>query len=277
MEQLTGGRLHRALSNVVLTGAVLSVVIPLLWIIRLSLKPQEAYIGDPSGLGGGFTLENFVVIWDSGFAGFLLNSAIVVLVGVAVATVLATMAGYATAIFHFRESKLVLPFIASAIITPPAALAIPIFEQGLSFGFVNSRIGVGLVYGSLFSAWGTFFMHSYFRGIPEQLLESAKVDGATTLQTFLRIAVPLARPAMTTVVLINLFLQWSELILALVLLPGSENQTATVAVAQFSSQFRTGGPLTAAGMIVAVAPIVAVFAVSQKSLRAGVLAGGVKA
>jgi ABC-type glycerol-3-phosphate transport system permease component len=120
-------------------------------------------------------------------------------------------------------------------------------------------------------------MASYFRGLPDELIESARIDGARIDQVFVRVAVPLARPAVVTVLLINVFVQWSELVLALVLLPDADKQTATVAIATFSTQFRTGGPLTAAGIIIVSAPIFVLFLLGQRSLRTGLLAGGLKA
>jgi ABC-type glycerol-3-phosphate transport system permease component len=120
-------------------------------------------------------------------------------------------------------------------------------------------------------------MFAYYRSLPDELIESAQIDGARLHSILLRIALPLAAPAIATVFVINVFIQWSELILALVMLPDSDKQTVTAAVAQFSTQFRTGGPLTAAGMILTAAPILLVFLVAQRWLRQGVFAGGVKA
>jgi ABC-type glycerol-3-phosphate transport system permease component len=276
VELIGRGRLARYARRAVVAAAITSVLIPLLWIVRIALRPVPAYIGDPAGLGGGVTLDNVVTAWNSGVGASLIDSAVVVTMGATLASVLATLAGYAMAKFDFPGRTSMGPFIATAIITPPAALVIPLFDQSLQLGTVNSRIGLALVYGALFSAWGTFFMRSYFAGLPDELLESASVDGASAMQTFLRVSVPLAAPAIATLVVLNVFLQWSELIIALVLLPSPQRQTAIVAAAQFATQFRTGGPLSAAAMLLATAPIVLVFAVGQRWLRADVLAGSVK-
>lgn len=269
-------RLGAAARTAAVWAALLAVVGPLVWVVRIALKSPDDYARDPSGFAGPVTLANFGDAWGAGLGLAMRNSAVVVLLGAVIATALATFAGYALAKLDFPGRRAVLVGIAAALGIPLAALAIPLFDQGLRYGIVGSLPGLAVVYGTIFSAWGTLLMRSYFQGVPDDLVEAASVDGATTWQVFARVALPLARPAVATVALINVFLQWSELILGLVLLPGAQSQTATVAVAQLATQFRTGGPLTAAGMLIVAAPVLALFLFGQRSIRGDVLAGAVK-
>ena len=269
---MTVGRLSRATLVVVL---VLGVLIPFAWVLRVALKPTDGYVSDPAGLGGGFTLSNFTDAWSSGGLGSAIaNSLLVVPLGAVIATTLSTLAGYGLAKLPFPGAKIVRGVIVAGIAVPLAAIVIPEFDQGLAIGYVNSRPGLSLVYGTFFACWGTLFMESYMVGIPDELLESGQMDGANTVQSFVRLVLPLAAPAIITVLMLNVFLQWSELILALVMLPN--NPTITVAIAQFSTQFYTGGPLTAAGMIIVAAPIFVLFLVGQRWIRRAVFAGAVK-
>ncbi|MDO8188011.1 carbohydrate ABC transporter permease [Conexibacter sp. JD483] len=269
--------LRRPLPALVMGLCTLAVVLPLLWVVRVALKPTDDYIGDPGSFGGGWTLENFGHAWSNGGIGdALFNSLRIVPLGAVLATVLATLAGYGLSKMLFPGRRFVFGIAVATMTLPLAALVIPLFDEGLRLGYVDSRFGLSLIYATLFAPWGTLFLASYFRGLPDELLESAQVDGAGTLRAFWSIAVPLALPAIATVLILNVFLQWSELILALVMLPDSSKQTITVAIAQFSGQFRTGGPLTAAGMIMAAAPVMVVFLLGQRWLRAGVTAGAVK-
>lgn len=271
------GALHPRIAATVMALAALSVAVPLLWVIRVALKPPEDHIGNPASLGGGWTLQNFGDAWGTGGLGEALsNSVRIVPLGALVATLLATLAAYALAKLRFPGKRLVWACVLATMTLPLAALVIPLFDEGLRIGYVDSRLGLSLVYGAIFAPWATIFLHSYFRGLPDELLESAQLDGASVMRSFVAIAVPLAAPAIGTVFILNVFLQWSELILALVMLPGEGKQTVTVAIANFSSQFRTGGPLTAAGMILAALPIIVVFLVGQRWLRADVFSGAVK-
>lgn len=271
------GALHPRIAATVMALAALTVAVPLLWVIRVALKPPEDHIGNPASLGGGWTLRNFGDAWGTGGLGEALsNSVRIVPLGALMATLLATLAAYALAKLRFPGKRLVWACVLATMTLPLAALVIPLFDEGLRIGYVDSRLGLSLIYGAIFAPWATIFLHSYFRGLPDELLESAQLDGASVMRSFLAIAVPLAAPAIGTVFILNVFLQWSELILALVMLPGEGKQTVTVAIANFSSQFRTGGPLTAAGMILAALPIIVVFLVGQRWLRADVFSGAVK-
>lgn len=256
--------------------AALAVVVPLLWALRVSLRPVDAWIGDPAGLGGGLTLANFADAWERGMGAALVSSTIVVSIGSVLATVLAALAGYGLAKEEMPGKRVVVAVAALTLVVPLASLAIPLFDQALSFGILDSRPALGLMYGALFAGWGTLFLRAYFGGVPDELIEAAKVDGAGSWRTFASVALPLAGPALATVLVLNVFLQWSELLLALVMLPSTGNQTASAVLAGLSGQFRAGGPLTAAGLFITVAPIAAAFVASQRWLRAEVFSGAIK-
>lgn len=267
----------KAVSNGVIVLLGLAVVLPLLWVLRISLRPPEEYIGDPSGIFGGFTFDNYTDAWSSGdLGGAILNSLAVVPLGAVGATIVATMAGFALAKLDFIGKRVVWVAVVLTLTMPLAAIALPLFDVGLQLGFLNSRLGLSLILAAVFAPWGTLFMYAYFRNLPNELLESAQVDGARQLRAFLTIAVPLALPAVATTFFLNVFLQWSELLLSLVMLPDSAKQTLTVTVAQFTSQFRTTGPEQAAGMVIAAAPIILLFLVAQRWVRSETFTSGVE-
>jgi ABC-type glycerol-3-phosphate transport system permease component len=256
---------------------LLAVAVPLLWVVRVAVKPPESFVGDPAGLGGGLTGQNFVDAWQvGGMRSGLLSSAYVVSLGAILSVVLATLAGYGLARFAFPGRRLVLTMVTVTMFLPLAALVIPVFELALELGILGHRAGLSLIYGTVFAAWATLFLRSYFVGLSEEVMEAAWMDGAGLWRTLWSVALPMARPAVATAFILNVFLQWSELLLGLILLPYPGTQTAAVAIAEYSTQYRTGGPLTAAGMVLAALPIVVLFVLGQRWLRAGALAGAVK-
>jgi ABC-type glycerol-3-phosphate transport system permease component len=256
--------------------AVLAVALPLLWTMRVALRPIDSFIGDPAGLGGGVTLRNFSDAWSAGLGHALLNSLLIVGLGSVVATALAALAGYGLAKEEMPGKRVVVAIAVLTLVVPLSSLAIPLFDESLQLGLLDSRPALGLMYGALFGSWGALFLRAYYASLPDELIDAAKVDGAGSWRTFVAIALPLAAPAIATVLVLNIFIQWSELLLALVMLPTTENQTASAVLAQMSTQFRAGGPLTAAGLFITVVPIVAAFAASQRWLRAEVFSGAVK-
>jgi ABC-type glycerol-3-phosphate transport system permease component len=271
--RLGGGRIGRTLIVLI---ASLAVVVPLLWALRVALRPVESYIGDPAGLGGGLTFANFKHAWDAGLGQALLNSLLIVGIGSVMATALAAVAGYGLAKEEMPGKPVVVALSVLTLVVPISSIAIPLFDQSLQLGLLDSRPALGLMYGSLFAGWGALFLRAYYATLPDELIDAARVDGAGSWRTFRSIALPLAGPAIATVLVLNLFIQWSELLLALVMLPTTSHQTASAVLAQMSTQFRAGGPLTAAGLFITVAPIVVAFLVSQRWLRAEVFGGAVK-
>lgn len=259
-----------------ITMSVAVVVVPLAWVIRLAFRPQSAYSGDPTGVGGGFTFDNIRAAWDAGIGSGLLTSALVVPLGAMIATVLATVTGYALAKENVPFKRTVTALIVGTIAVPLTSLAVPVFDQALQFGYLGSRPALAVVYGVLFTGWGVLFMTSYFSALPDELLEAARCDGAGRLRTMIAIALPISVPAMISIFVVNMFSMWSELIIGLIMLPTTSQQTAAVVLAQFATQYRSGGPVTAAAMLVMIFPMVIAFFVCQRWLKAEILGGAVK-
>lgn len=270
-------RSRRTIAVVLAAAAILAVITPMLWVIRVAAKPPEEFVGAPHELGGSWTLDNLTTAWQTGGLGqAMANSLYVVTLGSLVTVTLAALAGWGLAKYAFAGRGVVGGLFVAALFLPLAALVMPLFEESLRFELTGSRTWLAVVYGTVFAPWATLFMRSFFLSVPNELIEAAAVDGAGAPRTFASVAVPMARPALATAFVLTFFLQWSELILGLILLPRTETQTVAVAIAQFSTQFRTGGPLTAAGMLIGATPVLLLFLVGQRWLRAGALSGALK-
>jgi len=270
-------RRMRFVSGVIVVLSVAIVMGPLLWVIRVALRPVNEFVAAPTDIGGTWTLENIIVaVTVGGMGSAILNSLLVISIGAPLAVLLGSMTGYALARFQFVGKGIIGAAVSIALFLPIAALVMPIFNLALDFGILNSLPWLAAIYGVIFSSWVTLFLRSYFVQLPSEVFEAAKVDGAGSVRTFVSIALPMAKPALATALVLSCFVQWSELLLALLLLPNGDTPTVPVGIAQFSSQYRTGGPQTAAGMIVGVLPILVLFLVGQRWLRAGTLSGSVK-
>jgi ABC-type glycerol-3-phosphate transport system permease component len=274
---VTMGRTTQIAARVVVALAMLAVIGPLIWVIRVAVRPQAAFLTDPAGIGGGVTFRNLADAWSIGGLGDALrSSALVVVPGALIATALAATAGWGIAGYRFPGRGLLTGVMVAAMFLPLAALVMPLFDQGVRLHVVGHRWWLSLVYGTVFAPWGTLFLRSVFLSVPSDIREAATIDGAGSLKVFTSIVIPISNHALATTFVINVFLQWSELILALLLLPGADTTMVSVAIAQFSTQFRTGGPLTAAGLVIGAAPIVVLFVLAQRWLRAGAMAGALK-
>lgn len=266
----------RAAIWLVIAMSVAAVLLPLAWVIRLAFRPLSEYTGDPTGIDGGVTFENIQTAWEAGIGNGLLTSALVVPLGALIATVLATVTGYALAKEEVPFRRAITGLIVATIAVPLTSLAVPVFDQALQFGYLGSRPALGVVYGVLFTGWGVLFMTSYYSALPDELLEAARCDGAGRFRTMIEIAFPISVPAMISIFVVNMFSMWSELIVGLILLPTTSQQTAAVVLAQFATQYRSGGPVTAAAMLIMIMPMVIAFFLCQRWLKAEILGGAVK-
>jgi ABC-type glycerol-3-phosphate transport system permease component len=256
--------------------AALAVIVPLLWSLRVAFRPVDSWIGDPAGLGGGFTLRNFSDAWNGGLGKALVNSMIIVSIGSVIATALAALAGYGLAKEQMPGKPIIVAVAVLTLVVPFASVVIPLFDQALQLGVLDSRAALGIMYGGLCAGWGALFLRAYYATLPDELMDASKVDGAGSWRTFFAIALPLGAPAIATVLVINVFVQWGELLLGVAMLPSTSHQSVAVALAQMSTRFGAGGPLTAAGLFITVAPVAVAFIASQRWLRAELFSGAIK-
>ena len=269
--------LGRWAARLVMALAVLAVLFPLFWVLRIATKTEDAFIREPASLSGAVTFDNFAAAWTAvDLGGAIADSLVITIPGALLATTVGTLAGYAFAKLRLPARPLIMGLAVGGLTIPVAALAVPQFDQALDLGYLDTHMGLIVVYGSFFASWTSLFFYSYFRDLPGDLLEAAAIDGASARQAFLRIALPLAAPAIAVGVVLNLFLQWSELLLGLIMLPGGDIRTAMTAVASFSTQFRTGGPLTAAATVIVALPIFGLFLLAQRWLRTEIFGGSIK-
>jgi ABC-type glycerol-3-phosphate transport system permease component len=274
--RLAESRTSRAAAIAVVTVVSLLVLFPLVWTLRMSMRPRGAYIADPAGWGGGLTWSNFGAAWQAGLGVGLMNSLLVVPLAAVLAAALATLAGFALAKLPVVGRRVLTVLLVSTFAVPVTALAVPVFDQALQFGYLGTHLGLSFVYAGLFTGWGTIFMTSYYSGFPTELLEAARVDGAGSFRTFRSIALPLAAPAVVTILAMNFFMMWSDLIIALVMMPSAELQTMAVVVATLPSARDSSATTSAASAVLMLLPVLIVFAVSQRWLRLEVLSGAVK-
>lgn len=274
--QLAETRLTRRVGTAVLVLTSFVVVFPLAWTVRLAFRPRDSYLGNPGGLDGGLTWSNFGAAWASGVSGGLLNSVLVVPLGAVLATFLATMAGFALAKYHVPAKRLLLALLACTFAVPVTALAVPVFDQALQLGYLGTHTGLSVVYAALFTGWGTLFVMSYYSQLPDELLEAAYVDGASKWRTFRSIALPLGAPAVVTVFVMNFFMMWSDLIIALVMMPSQDKQTLAAVVATLPSARESTATTSAAAALIMLVPVLLLFLASQRWLRSEVLSGAVK-
>ncbi len=205
-----------------------------------------------------------------------LNSLVISLVKVPVGLFLAAAAAFAIARLRFRAHRIVLALIAIGSMVPIQIALGPLFSTMLELGLLDSRPGLVLPYLAFGIPYAVFVLYGFFRAIPDELEESARLDGASTARIFLQVILPLAKPALAALFILDFVGTWNEYAMATTLLRSQANWTVPLAVQSFSTQHGTDyGPLNAF-IILSAVPVVIVYLMFQRYFVQGALAGAVK-
>jgi multiple sugar transport system permease protein len=262
------------------TTAVVAVwaLLPVGWILSLSLKPA-ADLGDGRLLPRRFTFEHYRAVFaDPHFPAALRNSVGVAALSTALAIGLGALAAYALVRLRFRGRALVLAGALSIAMFPPVATIGPLFDLWRTVGLFDTWPGLVLPYLSFTLPLAIWTLAAFFRDLPWELERAARVDGATHLQAFRRVIVPLAAPGVATAAILVFVFAWNDFLFAMSLTSTDRARTVPATLAFFtgSSQFSEPTSSIAAASVVVTLPVVLVVLLFHRRIVAGLTAGAVK-
>ncbi len=263
--------------------AVLSVIAvvtiaPLVYMVLISFKENALLISRPwDAITGGFTLGNYAEAWGTSHMGqYFLNSLLVAAAVTALTVWLGSMMAYAFARFEFRGRRLLLGLVLVELMVPSVMLLIPQFLVARSLGLLDSRLGLVLFYVGTNLALTTFLLTAFFRSVPVELEEAMRIDGAGPWRRYVRLILPLSRPALATTAIFAFLGSWDEYIWALTIIDSPEKRTLPVGIALFSGAHATDWGLTFAASVIALVPVLIVFFVFQRQFVSGLTQGALK-
>ncbi|WP_114853122.1 carbohydrate ABC transporter permease [Brachybacterium sp. YJGR34] len=273
---------RRSLARIGTTlGASIGALIwisPLILLVISAVRPLSDFLSNgPVSWPQELTLANFPEAWEAGrFGTAYLNSAFLLLVKVPLGVFVASLLAYAL-------SKLEMPFRNAILFTVVLGMTIPIyiaivplFTMLRGVGMTDSILGIIPPYVAFGLPLQVLILQAFFRRVPDELLEAARIDGAGDVRIFFRMVLPLSVPALVTVAILDGVATWNELFLALSLLSSEENQTIPLGLLNFQGQFATNYTGLAAGILIAVVPILVLYMLLQKYIVGGLTAGATK-
>jgi multiple sugar transport system permease protein len=257
-------------------GAVV-MLLPFLYMVSTSFKPHAFVLELPPRLiPTQPTLDNYTrALTTNHFANYFFNSAVVATTSTAITVVLSAMLAYAFARWDFPGRSVLFYAMLGTMMVPALVLIIPQFVLAKTLHLLNSRWGLIVVY-SAGTAFNMFLLRGFFEEIPQELLDSALIDGAGPFAAFWRIALPLARPALAAVAIFSFLGAWDEFTWALTAINDEQLYTLPIALRLFQQQHGTEWGLVFAASTIAILPTVIVFVISQRHFIKGVMAGAVK-
>ncbi|GIP62527.1 sugar ABC transporter permease [Virgibacillus pantothenticus] len=281
--------LMRVFIYVALITLAVSIIVPVAWVFLASIKQNKEFYGSPWSLPEGIHLANFVEAFQEAQMGeYLLNSVLVTAMALLILLLVALPASYALSRFEFRGNRLINSIVKAGLFINVSYIAVPIFLMLLDWDtglkamlgndlLLNNRFMLALIYASTALPFTIYLLSSYFKTLPADFEEAASIDGAGYYRTMFSVMFPMAAPSIVIVILFNFLLFWNEYILALTLMPAS-NQTLPVGLLNLMAAERSAvnyGPMYA-GMVIVMLPTLILYIMVQKRLTQGMTVGGVK-
>ena len=265
-----------ALYVILFLGLVLMVA-PFVWMFLGAFKPLPEFLRiPPTWFPENATLDNFQRLFANlDFPQFFFNSGLVAFAVTAGNLIFSPMVGYALAKLRFKGKNAILVLVLATLMLPGAATLIPVFVLMSSLGLVNTYPGLILPF--LAGPFGVFLTRQFFAGLPDELLEAARIDGAGEFRIFWTIAMPLAGPVLATLGILTFLGSWNSFLYPLVMAQREEMYTLPVALATFATgQHQADHGMLMAGAVVLVVPVLILFILMQRWITEGISTTGLK-
>ena len=271
-----------ALWTIAIVLVVLFALIPVLWLISISLKPPDE-LTDQRFIPQSVSFDNYKSLFEGGiddspFIKPLINSILIAMITTAISIVLASFCAYAIARLEFPGKRLILAGALAIAMFPPISTVGPLFDMWRALGLYDTWPGLIIPYLTFSLPLAIYVLVAFFREIPWELEQAAQVDGATPFQAFTKVIVPLAAPGVFTAAILVFIFAWNDFLFAISLTSSDASRTVPAALAFFtgdSSFTQPTGSIAAAAVLVTV-PIVVFVLFFQRRIVAGLTAGAVK-
>jgi ABC-type glycerol-3-phosphate transport system permease component len=270
-------KINKWLITVMLAIWSLIALSPLVYTFINSFKTRAGYANNRFWFIEMPTIANYTDMFGRfNFWRLLLNSFITTAGGVLLCTVVSFLAAYAISKIKFKGSSIIFMVIIATLMIPNQTIMYPLYQTAFDMKFVNNYLGLIIIYAAFGLPLGTYLIAAYLKSIPDDLLEAARIDGANHLQILIKVMLPISRPAVVTLAIINTVWMWNDLLLPLLILQNQKVTTLMVAVSLMRTQYDMNIPLISAGVVISVLPVLIAYFIGQRQLIKGLTAGAVK-
>ena len=255
----------------------LLVLLPVFFLLNSALRETNSFASNPFMLARDPYWENFQQVWSDGaFAIYLKNSLIVTGGSLVVILTCALGAGFILGRYNFKGNALIFGFVLTGMLVPAKLAILPLFIQLKWMNLLDSHFGLILVYSSGALPAAVFIMSGFFRSLPSDLDNAARIDGASEFQLLRRILIPLVRPGMAIVAIYSAIPIWNDFFLPLVFLQSPENKTIMQGLTVFFGQYASQWGVLFAGLTMAALPLIVLYLILSEQFIKGLTAGAVK-
>ena len=274
----TSGLLYKIFVQVVFIFLSITILFALYYLISNALKTGNEFEANQFSLPKSLNFSNFIYVWKEGGIGITFrNSMIICSISVTVCIFIALISGFTFASLRFSGRNLLSYLILSTMYISPMALIIPLFLQMGKMGLTDTYTGMIVIYVALNLAFSVYLMTTYLKGIPEEIVEAAIIDGCGKLGLLFRIYMPLSKAGIVVLGVINFSIMWNDLLFAFIFLRKHERQTIMVAIAKFQGLYGHANMThILSALVIAALPIIVIYFIAQRFFRQGVMSGAIK-
>ncbi len=267
-------RAGQILTYLLLTLGAVVMVVPFIWMVSTSLKPGSEIL-KYTFLPQELTFENYrQVLFDTRFPTWYINSTIVAIISTVSVVFFDSLAGYTFAKFNFPLKNVWFILILSTLMVPTEMLIIPWFQMAVNYGWNDTFWGIA--FPGVITAAGLFLMRQFMMGVPDELIDAARIDGVWEFGIFYRIAVPLVKPAIAALAIFNFLGNWNAYIWPLIVASTQTKFTLPVGLAFFSGESGSDWELIMTGATLATIPLLLIFIIFQRQIIRGIALTGLK-
>lgn len=255
-------------------GAILFIS-PFIWMLSASLKTETEVFSYPiQWIPSEFMWENYKTVWEGDFLLSYWNSIKVTVITTVVSLIVSALAGYGFAVIKFKGRDILFLVVLLTLMIPSQAIIVPQFMIYQYLDLYDTHLGLVLL--NAFGVMGTFLLRQFFLGVPREVIESAKMDGAGQFLIFRKIALPLVMPGIATLAILGFISTWNDYQSPLIFLMSDHLNTIQVTIAEFASDSGALYSLQMAGTVSAIFPLLIIFIFCQKFVLEGIARGAVK-
>lgn len=252
-------------------------LLPLVWIALTSLKDDKTLFISPFAMPEKLMFENYTFAWTAGYLGkATLNSVFVCVITLLLSMIVGSMAAFAIGRMRWKFSGLAMTYFLTGMMIPVHCVLIPLFTKFAKVGLSNNLWGLILPYLTFSLPVTIFIMTGFFQGLPNELFESACIDGCSIYKSFTHIALPLSRTGLFVTGLMTFVANWNELLLAMVFISDDTKKTLPVSLSKFVGPYNTNYSQMFAAIVIAIVPTIIVYCVFSNQIVDGLTAGAVK-
>ena len=269
-------KISRIVIFIFLVLVAVFMLIPFLWLALSSLRSNMDLLSNPFGMPESVSLNNYrEVMARQPMLKYLLNTFVVAFLAVIIDVVVSVMTGYAM-LHRFRGRKQLSTMFYVGLFIPANAFMVPYYIMITKAGLYDTLWGLGIVYAAVNLPFSIMIMRGYMETIPMQIMESGRIDGATTNQILTKLVIPMTKPGIVTVCIFIVINSWNELFFANLLTQSEQSRTITVAIKSYLSAFEANYGYAFAAMIISILPTIIVYVFLTNKIIGGMTAGAVK-